>query len=32
MLVMIFIQNKKSSLLSTNNEFNKEVELMNLID
>jgi hypothetical protein len=29
---MIFIQNKKSSLLSTNNEFNKEVELMNLID
>ena len=29
---MIFIQNKKSSLLSTNNEFNKEVELMNVID
>ncbi len=29
---MIFIQNKKSSLLSINNEFNKEVELMNLID
>lgn len=29
---MIFIQNKKSSLLRTNNEFNKEVELMNLID